>query len=1040
MAGHRKMHSFCILFNDPIRRFLLCFSILLLLIFLSPSAQSASCLPLPSDAAHWWRAEGNAQDSIGLNHGALEGGTLYETGKVGQGFSFDGVDDLVAIPADGFPTGASDRTLEAWVKIDALVAQEAYFAGYGLFGAMGASYNIGASFGRLYFSSWGPDLFGPQVALGQWHHVAVTNVGSLVTLYLDGVPVNSASLPIDVPPEGTQFFIGKVGGEYGDIRRLQGQVDEVSLYTRALTPEEISAIYQAGALGKCAPESPTNHPPVLSFSQETGYVTDGVNPDKGTANLTPLAFKVIYTDQDNDPPQSLLLHIDTGTVNLDLIALIPDTGDAVPSILKDGIFSNGEQYTYTRIFPKGNYQYHFETSDTEAVARLPASGELTFETGYSNVAFLPGIKASKLYKFNEDPGCIVNCENQFWNPNRNEDVEKLFLDDNGKSQDQTIYTRDIIDTIIPYTYDIYRTFNDSLDELSSEGIQWKALPYDWRLDFGEVVDGGVVSGNGNINYNTESISPYIINEIEILASQSLNGKVTIITHSIGGLIAKTLLQKLEAMKDAGVSNLIDKIDRLILVASPQLGTPRAAAALLHGDDEELCKLGICLIKQDTAREFGEHMPSAYSLLPSPEYFQRVESPVIEFDIEVNRIYGFPHIYEFEIANADDFYKFLRGDDGARQEPDADDTDSPNVVKSNLLAQAQAIHIALDSWTPPSHIEVTQIAGWGLDTIRGIRYDDCDVPGCPQMLSHLERELLMTEDGDGTVVTPSAVAMNARKFYIDLLAYNADHLVNRNHAGILEVEEVQELIKRTVENNLDLSALPGNIGLIKPIPVDSQKKLRIRGLSPISIDVYDTFGSHTGPVPNSNAQLFEFQIPNSYYYKIGEKAYLGLDTRDQYRIEIDGLALGSFTLEIDEVFNDEVIDTTAYNNISITSDTKASLTTQTVDTTSSLSIDFQGDGTPDMIISPSEQPDPKASLQALKAVVNTLTIQKAVKNAIMRQIEAAEKVLDRGFPKIADGILKGLIKQLQGYPEFLISPSDAQALIQIIEVIRLSLIL
>ncbi len=245
------------------RRFLLPFSILLSLTFSPPPASASSCLPLPSDAAHWWRAEGNTQDSIGLNHGTLEGGALYDAGKVGEGFRFDGIDDLVAIPAQGFPAGTSDRTLEVWVKIDALVAQEAYFAGYGLFGATGASYNIGASFGRLYFSSWGPDLFGPQVSLGQWHHVAATNVGSLVTLYLDGIPVNSASLPIDVPPEGTQFFIGKVGGIYGDIRRLQGMVDEVTLYTRALTLEEISAIYQAGSSGKCAPESPTNQPVIL---------------------------------------------------------------------------------------------------------------------------------------------------------------------------------------------------------------------------------------------------------------------------------------------------------------------------------------------------------------------------------------------------------------------------------------------------------------------------------------------------------------------------------------------------------------------------------------------------------------------------------------------------------------------------------------------------------------------------------------------------------------------------------------------------------
>src|SRR3989338_10881483 len=106
-------NSFRIIYQDRafasllIRRFLLPLSILLSFVFLSPPASAASCFPLPSNAAHWWRAEGSAQDSIGLNPGALEGGATYAPGMAGQGFSFDGIDDLVAIPAGGFPTGAS---------------------------------------------------------------------------------------------------------------------------------------------------------------------------------------------------------------------------------------------------------------------------------------------------------------------------------------------------------------------------------------------------------------------------------------------------------------------------------------------------------------------------------------------------------------------------------------------------------------------------------------------------------------------------------------------------------------------------------------------------------------------------------------------------------------------------------------------------------------------------------------------------------------------------------------------------------------------
>src|SRR3990167_808764 len=87
-----------------IRRFLLPLSILLSFVFLPPPASASSGLPRPSGAAHWGRAEGNAQDSIGLNPGALEGGAVYASGMAGQGFSFDGADDLLPTTPDGLPT------------------------------------------------------------------------------------------------------------------------------------------------------------------------------------------------------------------------------------------------------------------------------------------------------------------------------------------------------------------------------------------------------------------------------------------------------------------------------------------------------------------------------------------------------------------------------------------------------------------------------------------------------------------------------------------------------------------------------------------------------------------------------------------------------------------------------------------------------------------------------------------------------------------------------------------------------------------------
>jgi len=608
------------------------------------------------------------------------------------------------------------------------------------------------------------------------------------------------------------------------------------------------------------------------------------------------------------------------------------------------------------------------------------------------------------------------------------------------------------------------------------------LPYDWRLSFDNVVNRGYEASNGYISYtfpfNQDEITPYMIKQLSYLAATSKSGNVTLVTHSMGGLVAKTLLMKLEEMKSSKTSDLIDHIDRLIMVAPPQLGTPKAVASLLHGDKQSIPPrfLGVptgFILNNTLAREFGKNMPGAYSLIPSRKYFEIVDTnaqPIIEFDEKLADIPELSNRAGANITTPGNLYRFITtGNDGAWSEGRAAlDIDVPNVLNPFIMTNAENTHNSIDSWEPQKRddgtpsIEVIQIAGWGEDTIRGIRYDDCDTFLCTNTLEHLDRELLETEDGDGTVVVPSATAMDLPNttFYVKLPDYNRELLFlrrNRDHADIMEVEDIQELIKQIINNTLDFTQLPDNIYTGKPEPKEEDNKLRLRVHSPISIDVYDSFGNHTGLIPNpdptSNIQVVEAQIPNSYYYEVGEKKYLGLDTKDEYQIEIKGLALGTFTIEIDQVWNDELQDTTSYADIPVSPNTIGLFTTQFVDTTSPLSLDTSGDGKPDVTVKPAEKPDPLVSLGVLKNTIKSLSIHKAVKNALIKQIEAAENILKKqppkklpefgkatfkdGLYKAADGILKGMIIQLKNFPSRLIAPADAQALIQIIETIRTS---
>ena len=188
----------------------------------------------------YWAGEGNANDSVGANSGTLQNGVSFGPGVIGQAFRFDGT-SYVEAPTLGLPIGNQNRTLALWFKVENFNTEESFFAGYGNFGTFDAAYVLGAHSFDTFFSQWGTGIGGPAVQAGKWRHLAVTNVGDLATLYLDGADVGSATVPINTS-SGSNFYLGRIPGLFGDVRQLDGFVDEVSVYDRALSSSEISQL------------------------------------------------------------------------------------------------------------------------------------------------------------------------------------------------------------------------------------------------------------------------------------------------------------------------------------------------------------------------------------------------------------------------------------------------------------------------------------------------------------------------------------------------------------------------------------------------------------------------------------------------------------------------------------------------------------------------------------------------------------------------------------------------------------------------------
>ncbi len=62
-----------------------------------PTALGEPCITSPKRLVSWWSGDGNANDVQDKNPGILQNGASYATGKVGQAFSMDGIDDFVEV-------------------------------------------------------------------------------------------------------------------------------------------------------------------------------------------------------------------------------------------------------------------------------------------------------------------------------------------------------------------------------------------------------------------------------------------------------------------------------------------------------------------------------------------------------------------------------------------------------------------------------------------------------------------------------------------------------------------------------------------------------------------------------------------------------------------------------------------------------------------------------------------------------------------------------------------------------------------------------
>ena len=248
----------------------------------SPARAQQACVPPPQNILAWWpfdeTAGPTAAELIAGRVGTYFGSPTPAPGEVGNALQFHGSPDFVGVANDPvWHFGVNDFSIELWANFSAptggsIGEPSDIFIGNddGPGDQNKWFFALGGGFLNFHVNSptLGP-MFFPLApftpALNTWYHLAVTRAGSLYTLYINGTPVASATNTASIPSPSAFLTIG----EAENIGFVNGLLDEVTIYNRALTTAEISSIWAAGPAGKCKPGS------------GMGLTISSVNPSTG---------------------------------------------------------------------------------------------------------------------------------------------------------------------------------------------------------------------------------------------------------------------------------------------------------------------------------------------------------------------------------------------------------------------------------------------------------------------------------------------------------------------------------------------------------------------------------------------------------------------------------------------------------------------------------------------------------------------------------------------------------------------------------------
>ncbi len=353
-------------------------------------------------------------DASGFGHpGTLVGASWNTAGKYGASLSLDGSTGYVRV--DNVPLPTADYTYEAWIRPSRVNVYQAIVEG----GTGVIELSLDGTGHLIVFSHNELSLTSASVIpANAWTHVALTRSGSLLTVYVNGVPdLRTGTDPSALDHGGCPLLIGVDTGAAGCTVALngffQGQIDEVRVYSRALSPSEIQTDMATPIPGTPAPATgPTT---IATFVGNAAAPVDlkiGPGGDLYYVDFSGGTIRRIRSTVGgiNQPPTAVATATPTSgaaplTVQFDgTRSSDPDPGDTIAAYAWDltgtGLFTDSmspqPQYTYNF---GGTYTVRLRVTDNHGASSV--SAPLVIRVGTSPTTFIDTPAASLTWKVSD---------------------------------------------------------------------------------------------------------------------------------------------------------------------------------------------------------------------------------------------------------------------------------------------------------------------------------------------------------------------------------------------------------------------------------------------------------------------------------------------------------------------------------------------------------------------------------------------------------------------------------------------------------------